>query len=139
MAGSRRFAEDTDVSVDRSAAEVKKRLRAAGADTVAIYEAAERSAVAFTAAGRMYRITVPIKLDVRNAAQEERRAWRLLLLLVKSKLEAVREGATTIEREFLADMLLGDGSTVHQRAAEEIRLAYESGEVPRLLLSGPRG
>lgn len=135
---TRRFAEDTAVPVERSAAEVKKRLRDAGADSIAVYESAERSAVAFTAQGRMYRITVPIQPGSKVAAQEERRAWRLLLLLVKAKLEAVREGATTIEREFLADMLLGDGSTVHERAREEIRIAYESGETPRLLLAGPR-
>lgn len=135
---TRRFAEDTSVPVERSAAEVKKRLRDAGADSIAVYESAERSAVAFTAQGRMYRITVPIQPGAKAAAEEERRAWRLLLLLVKAKLEAVREGATTIEREFLADMLLGDGSTVHERAREEIRIAYETGETPKLLLEGPR-
>lgn len=134
---TRRYAEDTAVPVERSAAEVKKRLRDAGADSIAIYEGAARSAVAFTAQGRMYRITVPIQPGAKNVAQEERRAWRLLLLLVKAKLEAVREGATTIEREFLADMLLGDGSTVHERAAEQIRIAYETGATPRLLLEGP--
>lgn len=135
---TRRYAEDTSVPTERSAAEIKKRLRDAGADSIAVYESAERSAVAFTAEGRMYRITVPIQAGAKNPAQEERRAWRLLLLLVKAKLEAVQEGATTIEREFLADMLLGDGSTVHERARDEIRIAYESGETPRLLLEGPR-
>lgn len=136
---SRRFAEDTSVPVSRSQDEVKVRLRAQGADSIAVYESSDRSAVAFTAEGRMYRITVPIVMGAKNARQEERRAWRLLLLLLKAKLEAVREGATTIEREFLADMLLPDGSTVHQRAVEELAIAYQGGSMPdRLLLEGPK-
>lgn len=135
----RRFAEDTDVPVGRSQGEVKDRLRAAGADQIAIFESSLTGAVAFTLAGRMYRLEVPRPTTAKNPDQEERRAWRLLLLLVKAKLEAVREGATTIEREFLADMLLPDGSTVHQRATAELAIAYEKGEMPTtLLLAGPR-
>ena len=85
-------------------------------------------------------IDVPRRTDASNPEQEERRAWRLVLLLIKAKLEAVREGATTIEREFFADMLLPNGQTVHQAAAPELAIAYEKGAMPdRLLLGGPTG
>jgi hypothetical protein len=134
----RRFAQDTDVPVGRTQEEVKKRLKAVGADQIAVFESAERSAVAFSALGRMYRIEVP-RPKSKDPDQEERRAWRLMLLLIKAKLEAVREGATTIEREFLADMLMPDGSTVHQRAKEALAIAYDKGTMPpNLLLSGPK-
>lgn len=136
---SRRFAEDTGVPTDRSQAEVKDRLRKAGADRIAVYESAERSSVAFTLADRMYRLTVPITAGAKDTGQDERRAWRLLLLLLKAKLEAVREGATTIEREFLADMLMPDGSTVGELAGRQIAIAYESGRMPdQLMLEGPK-
>lgn len=133
---TRRFAEDTTVTVARSQEAVKGLLKSAGSDQIAVYEAAEQSAVAFRVTGRFYRITVPVKVKSRNPQQEERRAWRLLLLLIKSKLEAVREGATTIEREFLADMLMPDGQTVGEWTAEPLKLAYQGGVTPQLLLPG---
>lgn len=136
---TRRFAEDTSVPASRSQDEVKKRLRAAGADQIAVYESAEKSAVVFTLEGRQYRITIPAPAQSKNAAQEERRSWRLLLLLVKSKLEAVREGATTVEREFLADMVTPSGMTVSELVGPQMALAYEKGVQPAgLLLEGPR-
>jgi hypothetical protein len=113
----RRYAEDTSVPIDRTQAEVKDRLRKAGADQLAIYEGSGSSMVGFALAGRMYRLTVPLSANPKSAAQDEKRAWRLLLLLLKAKLEAVTEGATTIEREFLADMLLPNGQTVYERSA----------------------
>jgi hypothetical protein len=131
------YAARTQVPVAQSQGEVKAMLKKAGSDSVAIYEDATRSAVAFRMAGRYYRMEVPIRRKVGNAAQEERRAWRLLLLLVKAKLEAVREGATTFEREFLADMLTPDGKTVYEWTREPLKLAYDSGKMPdHLLLPG---
>lgn len=136
---SRRFAEDTSVPVSRTQDEIKTALRKAGADRIAVYESDERSSIAFGLPGGMFRITVPLDPAPKDAAQDARRAWRLLGLLMKAKLEAVREGATTIEREFLADMLLPDGSTVGEWAGDQMRLAYENGQMPTtLLLSGPR-
>lgn len=134
-----RYAERTAVPVDQTQGEIKKLLRKAGADQIAVYESTERSSVAFRMSERFYRITVPAHAGEANAAQEERRAWRLLILLIKAKLEAVREGATTIEREFLTDMMMPDGSTVGEFMAEPLALAYREGRMPAVpLLEGPR-
>jgi hypothetical protein len=131
-----RYAERTQVGVDQSQLQVKTMLKRAGADQIAVYESAEKSAVAFRLDGRFYRLTIPVR-DTANAQQEERRAWRLVLLLVKAKLEAVKEGATTFEREFLADMMMPDGSTVAEWTARPLALAYEQGRMPdQLLLPG---
>lgn len=136
---TRRFAEDTAVPVGKTQDEIKVLLRAAGAGQIAVFESDERSAVAFSLNGAMYRITVPTDPKAKNVQQDARRAWRLLGLLMKSKLEAVREGATTVEREFLADMLLYDGQTVSERLGPELQLAYAQGRMPtQLLLEGPR-
>lgn len=135
---TRRFAEDTSVPVGTTQGEIKDRLRKAGADQIAVFESDERSAVAFRLSAAMYRVTIPIEVGAKNRAQEERRAWRLMGLLIKSKLEAVREGATTIEREFLADMLLYDGRTVSEWAGPQIEAAQVAGRMPnQLLLGGP--
>ncbi|GGL48098.1 hypothetical protein [Caulobacter rhizosphaerae] len=139
MAATRRFAEDTKVPVSRSQDEAKAMLRKMNADMIAVYEDTARHALAFTMEGRQYRISVPLKLDAKNREQETRRTWRLLVLLLKSKLEAVREGATTIEREFLADMVLPTGQTVSEWVGPQMALAYEKGQMPTaLLLEGPR-
>ena len=62
-----------------------------------------------------------------------------MLLLIKAKLEAVREGATTIEREFLADMMMPDGSTVSEFMAQPLALAYQEGRMPTVpMLEGPK-
>jgi hypothetical protein len=126
-----RFAERTRVPVAQSQTEVKTLLKIAGSDKIAVYEDTEKSAVAFRMKDRFYRITVPVRAKARNPGQEERRSWRLVLLLIKAKLEA-----TTFEREFLADMVTPDGSTVSEWIAEPLRLAYESGRMPDQLLLG---
>lgn len=134
---ARRFAEDTKVPVGQSQGEVKDMLRKAGADRLAIYEDGKGSAVAFEIRGRMYRLDVPRKAT-KDPEQEERRMWRLTLLLVKAKLEAVREGATTIEREFLADAIPYDGRRMAEWAEPELQIAYQEGRMPKqLLLGGP--
>ncbi len=68
--------------------------------------------------------------------QRQRSRWRALLLLVKAKLEAVQLGVSTVEREFLADISLPDGRSVHQALAQDIESAYLTGAMPPLLGSG---
>lgn len=135
---TRRFAEDTKVPAGQTQSEIKDRLRKAGADQIAVFESEARTAIAFRLGWAMYRVTIPIPPEPDNRAQEERRAWRLMGLLIKSKLEAIREGATTVEREFLADMLLYDGQTVSERMGPELQIAHHEGRMPaQLLLEGP--
>lgn len=136
---TRRFAQDTFVPVSTSEAESKKRLREAGADQIAVFESADKALLAFTLHGRQYRLTVPIVTKAKDKAQEDRRAWRLMLLLLKAKLEAVREGATTIEREFMADLVMPNGQTMAEYIEPQISLAYERGAMPAaLMLEGPK-
>jgi hypothetical protein len=65
--------------------------------------------------------------------QREREAWRRLLLVVKAKLELVAGGDTTIEREFLADILTVDGGTVYELIAARIGEQYSTGNMVPLL------
>lgn len=135
---ARRFAEDTSVPVSRTQDEIRARLRVSGAAQIAISESADGSSVLFKIGMCAYRITIPVDHKAKDPAQDERRAWRLMGLLIKAKLEAVREGATTVEREFLADMMMRDGQTVSEWALPQIESAYREGRMPKtLLLGGP--
>lgn len=147
-----RYAEQTQVSSDRSRAEIERILRRYNATAFA-YGWAERSAtIGFTVAGRSVRIELPLpdpdERDFRqtptgrrrsDAAREDayeqavRQRWRALVLIIKAKLEAVAAGISTVEREFLADVLLPDGSTVGAWIEPQLAIAYVRDQMPALL------
>lgn len=144
MATARRYAEKTDVPVGRSQGEIRDMLKGMGADQVAVIETDRATAVAFRdrVSKRFYRMEVPTPPEGPKRDQHERSAWRLLVLLVKAKLEAVKGGASTIEREFLADTMLPDGQTLGAYVEPQLRIAYGDGSMPAGiagLLGGPSG
>ena len=65
--------------------------------------------------------------------QASRQRWRALLLVIKAKLEAVTAGISTIETEFLANIVLPDNSTAGEWMIPQIDQAYRTGEMPPLL------
>jgi len=69
--------------------------------------------------------------------QEQRRRWRVLLLLIKAKLEWVSLGMSTVEKEFLADISLPNGTTLGQWAAQQVHKAIEDGVMPQQILALP--
>ena len=155
---TRRFAEGTTVSTEKTRAELDRLLSQHGATQRATYVDDETgiARVQFSLAGRMVRLELSTaapklelpsgswrwpeakKRDYRLKRQEQfaREAWRRLLLVVKAKLELVKDGVTTVEREFLADVLLPDGQTVHQALEKRIADAYDTGAMPKLLGDG---
>lgn len=154
---TRRYATGTTVPVEKSRAEVERLLRRAGAaafvsawdDDVGV------DRLIFRLAGKMVRLEVccPDPDDYAEteggrtrdhaareaaAAKEHQRRWRAQVLLVKAKLEVIADGLSTIEREFLADMLLPNGSTMGEEMLPRLAEAYESGTMDtRLPLLGP--
>ena len=133
------FAANTKVSVERTKAEIDSLLGKHGAGQRALMHDEEnnRACVVFTLNKLRYRINVPIppvlecapkkgaeprmwwrwSADQRHqwvrAEHEQivRTRWRGLLLLIKAKLEIVRMEVSTLEREFLADLVLPNGET----------------------------
>jgi GNAT superfamily N-acetyltransferase len=148
----RRYAENTKVPVERSREELERLLRKAGATGFASTWDPERGhdRLVFRLADRMIRIEVlhPQPNDVARKAhrdrakltmvleQEYRRRWRAQVLLAKAKLEIIADGASTVEREFLADMLLPGGETLGEAMAPRLAAAYEEGCMPQLPLLG---
>jgi len=68
------------------------------------------------------------------AEREHRRRWRARLLIIKAKLEMIESGESTVQEEFMADLLLPDGSTVREALLPRIDQAYETGKMPSLSL-----
>lgn len=132
----RRYAQDTSVPVERSRSELEKLLAAAGANQVGVAtDYGTRAAIlTFHLAGRHVRIRVPeVPADKSRRDQLERANWRRAVLVVKAKLEIIADGFSTLEREFLADILLPDGQTVHELLGKQLTETYKTGKMPPLL------
>jgi len=151
-----KYAQSTNVSSEKSRAEIEKTLMRYGADSFMYGWEGESAVIGFRMEGRMIRfiMTLPPK-DAREfthtPAQHQRRnadaqlkaweqavrqRWRALALVVKAKLEAVESGITTFEEEFMAHILLPNGETAGQFMIPQIEAAYESGTIPKLLQIG---
>lgn len=147
------YAQRTDVPSDKSRSEIEKTLQRYGAHEFAYAWSESEARIAFAMADRriLFRLPLPDRNERRfthtpgrglrrDAESQEReydqavrQRWRALLLIIKAKLEAVESGIVTLESEFLAHILLPDGSTVGEQVAPRLAVAYERGEVPALL------
>lgn len=150
-----RFAKGTEVSVEKSRAEIEKLIVRYGATSTAFMNAPGRALIMFEAKGRRIVFELPLpdqadkkwdrdgrsrvrKPDERYKVWEQacRQRWRALALVIKAKLEAVESGITTFEDEFLAHIMMPDGQTVGQHVRPRVAAAYDQGGmVP--LLPGP--
>lgn len=152
-----RYAERTEVSSDRSRAEIERTLRRYSATSFAYGWDAERASVMFDLDNRRIRFLLPMpdpkdpafvltatgRIRSDAAAEKEyeqavRQRWRALALVIKAKLEAVEAQISTVEDEFLAHIVLPDGSTVGDWATPQLALAYERSEMPALLPGGAK-
>lgn len=153
------YASGTEVPAERTRAEIERTLERFGADQfMSGWDSTTLIAVvSFRIAGRMVRLTLPLPSPddpliaqtpagkYRTApqveaelAKETRRRWRSLLLVIKAKLTAVSDGISTIEREFMADLVLPSGATVNEWLTPQIAAAYDGGRMPALLPGAPQ-
>jgi hypothetical protein len=143
------YAAATSVSVEKSRAELEELLRRAGAQkrAVGVDEERGQATIFFVLAARQVRLSIALPTietyrfttwrgrQVSCSGDEQRRRWeqacrtrwRAMVLLVRAKLEAVALGLTTIEHEFLADILLFDGRRVGEAAAPQLESQYGQG------------
>jgi len=141
------YAHKTPVEVVRTRTQIEDELRRRGATSFGynVDDDAAEAVIAFTMRGLQVRMSLPLpsfdddafrytpsgKYQRSPAEQaktyeaEIRRRWRSLLLIVKAKLVAVDDGITTIEREFLSDVVVGD-ATVWERMRPELERARQA-------------
>jgi len=129
------YAEGTTVSADTSAAEIQKMLKGLGAERIGMMSSATETIIVFEVRQCMYRIsTPPTKTRPRVTKEQlEREAWRALVLLVKAKKVAIEQNITTVEKEFMADTVMPDGSTLIDHHKAIVTHNYSEGGAPRLL------
>lgn len=160
----RRYAENTTTPVASTRAEIRRLLENYGADQFAEMEdrAEGTHSMIVRIKGKYYKFaatrpdpeefrqikgswqTRPLEEMRKKAEQEYMRRWRVLLLLLKAKLEASagddtdQEGEATFRREFLPYALVDGNETMADRYLGEIDQFYESGRrpVPLLLPDG---
>lgn len=141
-----RFAQNTDVSTEKSRAEIERLITRYGATQTAFFNEPGRAMVLFEAKGRRVFFTLPLPRKTeerfqrppkhnrqRSPAQIDalweqacRQSWRALALVIKAKLEAVASGITTFEDEFMAHIVMPDGKTVGEHVRPTIAAAYDS-------------
>ena len=147
----RRYAERTTIDPMQTQAEIGKlveRHKATG--FIAGWQGAQ-ARVMFEMRGRRLRfsITLPppddrrftksghIHLSPQQSAgkyeQFKREQWRLLLLLIKSKLEAIQNGAAVFEEEMMPYTVMPNGQTVLEWLGPQLEDRLRNGTMPPLL------
>jgi len=153
------YAQNTDVSIDRSKAEIEHILQRFGATGfMSGWDSEKHTAlISFRLRGRYmrFRLDLPDPADPvfvyakvnqshararrtpvqAHAAWEQacKERWRALALLIKAKLAAIESGVVSLEDEFLANVMLPDQRTVGEWMQPQVQRAYESGVMPPLL------
>lgn len=154
------YAKDTVVSVEKSRAEIESILARYGASHFAYATMPGVAQLAFQIPRKdktvvSVKMTLPLpakddkrfKFDGRGAWRSDegihkaweqacRSAWRAMCLIVKAKLEAVSSGISTLEREFMADLMLPNGQTLSESVLPQLSEMYRIGGAPRLALTG---
>ncbi|AII28186.1 hypothetical protein VC74_gp84 [Mycobacterium phage Sparky] len=147
-----KYAANTDVSSDRSRAEIERTLERYGARQFMYGWDQDRAVVGFVLNDREIRFVLPLPdrdstdftrtptgrpraaNQVREAYEQAvRQRWRSLALVIKAKLEAVESGIVTFDAEFLAHIVLPDGRTVADNVVPRVQQAYRDHEMPALL------
>lgn len=151
------YAAKTTVTPEKSRSEIERTLARYGAESFAYGWDANRAAINFRVHNRQVRFLPPLPLvddpefatyrrgssTIRRTPaatrvqweQAIRRRWRALALCIKAKLEAVETGISSFEEEFLAYIVLPDGSTVGEWAAPQIEQVYTTGRMPPMMLA----
>lgn len=126
------YAAKTRIDSNQTRNQIEAMLKKHGAKKIACaFDDEERSVIiAFIIGVSSIKMTLPIP-----SSKVEMQRWRLLFLVVKAKLEAIEGGITTLEKEFLADVVTRNGATVYERHRVEIDTMLTTGEPPKLMLT----
>jgi hypothetical protein len=149
------YAKNTEVSVEKSRAEIERTLERFGADQFSYARDDSRGLAVIQFRAKDRHIRFMLKLPERNErrftmskrglrtpenAHKEweqacRQRWRALSICIKAKLAAVEAGISEFENEFLANIVLPGDFTAGEWLRPQIEQAYLSGDAPQLLAS----
>lgn len=144
------YAKNTEVSTTKSRMEIELVLLKYGAEGFAYATIQDKAMIGFTMCDRQVKFVLPLppksdfsltpsgrerteKSQFDAWEQACRQRWRALLLVIKAKLEAVECGISCFEEEFMANIVLPNGSTVGDFMIPQIESAYQTGSMPPML------
>lgn len=150
------YAAETEVSVERTRAEIERMLERFGATAQAVMQEQARAVVVFEARDLRIRFNLPLPSTVDAATTEtgrvrsanavaaklvqmRRSRWRALMLVIKAKIEAVESEIETFEESFLSHVVMGDGRTVGEHTIPAIQTSYRTGALVPLLPAPRQG
>jgi hypothetical protein len=153
------YAQDTEVSIERSKAEIERMIQKFGAHRFMSGSDSGMAAIGFQIKNKQVRFILPLPdrsekqfqrtpHGRRQRTQDEayraweqacRSRWRALYLTIKAKLEAIETGITTFEAEFLAHFVLPSGQTFGDYAIPMLEDAAATGQMPALQIGFPNG
>jgi hypothetical protein len=147
-----RYAARTSVAPEKSRLEIERDLARFGATAFGYMREGQVEAILFQIGGRRVRLTLTqpdpnarefTRTDTgrtrTTTAQQEaheqavRARWRALALVVKAKLAAIEAGISSVEAEFLSNVMLPDGSTVGEWVRPQLDTVYQANRMPQLL------
>jgi hypothetical protein len=146
-----RYAENTQVPVDRSKAEIERLVQRYGADEMASGWREGKAMIQFRMNDRHVRFVLPLPLRSefastgagrsRTAASAEsaweqacRQRWRALALTIKAKLESAESGIEEFETAFMGQIVMPNGRTIAEQILPVIDDAYKTKKMPVALL-----
>lgn len=146
------YAASTEVSTEKSLAEVRNTLLKYGATGFLFGEHNDppRAFLEFEMQGRRIRFVVPMprrKEYERNSygnlrpdtainkdwQQGIRQRWRSLALVVKAKLVAVEDDIVSFEQEFAMHFVMSNGATVYEQIQPHLPAICETSKLPALM------
>jgi hypothetical protein len=147
-----KYAALTSVSVEKSRMEIERTLRRYGCSEFGYSTRDDGASIGFTLGNLhiLFRLPLPSPKEFRLTSHGRQRAetaaqasweqacrqrWRALALTIKAKLEAVECDISTVEQEFLAHIVVGDGRTIGEHLVPRLAEIAAGKSVP--LLSGP--
>jgi len=144
------FAKKTKVSVEHSKMELERLVGTMGATDYMTYSGEGGEIIGFKVKGFVIKMKIPpihperfsktptgrerTEEQTNRVLQQERmRLWRALILMIKAKWEAIQEGITTLENEFLPHMMLPNKQTVREYLGPQLETLLKAGKMPPML------
>jgi len=134
------YARGTQVPVEQTQMEIAQTLRRYRATHATFDQRPDVAVLGFRLGTTPVRIDCPMPPRAGyplafEYESEVRRRWRALALIVKAKLEGIAAGITTVEAEFMANVVDGHGHTAIERAALPSPPAVQTAPLKRGFLS----
>lgn len=129
-----KYAAKTTVTVEKSKMEIERLCLKYGATKFVTGWTGDSAMIMFVMNGRHVRFDLPIPHQSEFKYEEEwhqrcRQLYRILMLVLKAKFNVIEMEFSTVDAEFMANLVLPDNSTVAEVVIPMIEEAYETGKV----------